>query len=510
MTGKIFINYRRDDVPGDARGIRDGLAAKFGKSAVFMDVDNLLAGQRFDRELAKALDQCSALIAVIGPRWMELLNSRADGSDRDYVREEIAAALKRDIPVIPVRVGREGALSPLPRADQLPEDIRELVLHQKHDVSQERFGRDVADLVREIGLVRRGARAPAPWGKIAGGIVGTVALGAVVFFWPQVSNFFKSNPAATQVAFPATQAPPVTPPAVTPPGSTAADSAAEEEKRKVEADKRRAEEDKKRTADAEAKRRSDEKSAAEKVVADAADRAEAEQRQLAKEQEQSANSSSSTSIVESRLQKVTLWQILKRDFPDWYSEQISAAEKLSPNEYSKNVVARSLVKGLVALRRQNADKALAASPEKLRQIALAFLAHLKAMRAMSSSACYGYISKGEESPVAVEIMETPESATTLNAEMISIVEAIRDGSNNRVARTDPIKSDFEIVIKELSKLGWKDHDLQVFSDPKLLAKQEPEQVCQMVQDWFSAHLAVTDKAVQDRLLFATLKPVLKG
>ena len=117
MTGKIFINYRRDDVPGDARGIRDGLVAKFGKSAVFMDVDNLLAGQRFDKELAKALDQCSVLIAVIGPRWMDLLRSRVEGSDRDYVREEIAAALKRDIPVIPVRAGREGSMPPLPRSE---------------------------------------------------------------------------------------------------------------------------------------------------------------------------------------------------------------------------------------------------------------------------------------------------------------------------------------------------------------------------------------------------------
>ena len=49
MPGKIFVNYRRDDVPGDARGIRDGLVRTFGKSNVFMDVDNLLAGQRFER-----------------------------------------------------------------------------------------------------------------------------------------------------------------------------------------------------------------------------------------------------------------------------------------------------------------------------------------------------------------------------------------------------------------------------------------------------------------------------
>jgi uncharacterized protein (DUF433 family) len=35
----------------DARGIRDGLAAKFGRGSVFMDVDDLLAGQRFDEDV---------------------------------------------------------------------------------------------------------------------------------------------------------------------------------------------------------------------------------------------------------------------------------------------------------------------------------------------------------------------------------------------------------------------------------------------------------------------------
>ena len=36
MAGKIFVNYRRDDAPGDARGVRDGLAQKFGDSSLFM------------------------------------------------------------------------------------------------------------------------------------------------------------------------------------------------------------------------------------------------------------------------------------------------------------------------------------------------------------------------------------------------------------------------------------------------------------------------------------------
>ena len=163
MAGKIFINYRRDDVPGDARGIREALVAEFGKTTVFMDVDNLLAGQRFDKELEKALAQCDSLIAVMGPRWMELLSARAQSGERDYVREEIAAALKRGITVIPVRVGREGTMSPLPRADQLPQDIRELVLHQKQDVAHERFGRDMVELTTALRLIRQGGRPPLVW-----------------------------------------------------------------------------------------------------------------------------------------------------------------------------------------------------------------------------------------------------------------------------------------------------------------------------------------------------------
>ena len=160
---KIFVNYRRDDDPSAAARVRDGLAARFGKSALFMDVDNLLAGQKFDDELAKALSACDVLVSIIGVKWSGILSTRtteaqADPDHRDYVREEIAAALKRGIVVIPVRVGRDGALPALPRPSELPEDIRALVAHQKHDVTHERFGRDVADLADAIIQVRKAQR----------------------------------------------------------------------------------------------------------------------------------------------------------------------------------------------------------------------------------------------------------------------------------------------------------------------------------------------------------------
>lgn len=155
MGGKLFISYRRDDDPSAAARVRDGLVSKFGKSSVFMDVDNLLAGQRFDDELEKALLQCDVLLAIMGPRWMDILRARSSSDERDFVREEIAGGLKRRIVVIPVRVGREGQLLRIPRADELPEDIRNLVHHQKHDVVHERFGRDIAELCAAIIAVQR-------------------------------------------------------------------------------------------------------------------------------------------------------------------------------------------------------------------------------------------------------------------------------------------------------------------------------------------------------------------
>lgn len=211
-----------------------------------------------------------------------------------------------------------------------------------------------------------------------------------------------------------------------------------------------------------------------------------------------------------RLQKVPLWAQLKKNYPDWYIDNVAAAEKLVADKKSASDVAMQLAQGLATLRRQNAEKALAASPDKLRRVASTFLDHLKSLRAQSISSCYGFISKGELSPAVVQTMESPETATAFNAQAGAIFDAITDGTKSPAKHGAAVKGDYDVLIKELGKLGWKEEDLQVFSNPRLLSKRLPEQVCQMVQDWFVAHLAVKDKAAQDRLLYETLKPVVSG
>src|SRR5262245_59150567 len=97
MPGKIFISYRREDAAAEAARIRDRLATVFGPANIFMDIDELKPGQRFDQELAKALSTCNIFLAVIGPRWYDLAYSRAQAGGIDYVRQEIATALARNI-----------------------------------------------------------------------------------------------------------------------------------------------------------------------------------------------------------------------------------------------------------------------------------------------------------------------------------------------------------------------------------------------------------------------------
>jgi hypothetical protein len=100
----IFINYRRDDAPGVAGRLYDHLAHGFSRRDLFIDVDAIKPGLDFVKQLDAQVSQCDVLLAVIGPHWLNAADDsgqRRLDSDHDYVRIEIASALKRDIPVIP-------------------------------------------------------------------------------------------------------------------------------------------------------------------------------------------------------------------------------------------------------------------------------------------------------------------------------------------------------------------------------------------------------------------------
>lgn len=77
-------------------------------------------------------------------------------------------------------------------------------------------------------------------------------------------------------------------------------------------------------------------------------------------------------------------------------------------------------------------------------------------------------------------------------------------------RRPPQRSDYDALVSKLTERGWSGEDLKLFADAPSLARAPQDKVCTMVRDWFAAHLAIEDDAVQSRLLAKLIRPLVGG
>jgi TIR domain len=155
----IFISYRRADSDYPAGWLFDRFAEHFGRARVFKDVDSLQPGDDFAKVITAAVSSCSALVAVIGERWLTITDEygrRRLDNPEDFVRLEIEAALTRDVRVIPVLVN--GAS--MPRAADLPLGLQPLARRQAVELSPYRF--DTSALIRVLDMTVSGTPAATP------------------------------------------------------------------------------------------------------------------------------------------------------------------------------------------------------------------------------------------------------------------------------------------------------------------------------------------------------------
>src|SRR5215471_2734228 len=211
MAGTIFINYRREDSIGTAGRLRDRLAQAFGQSNLFMDVDNIPAGVDFLTYLNKQVAACDVLLVVIGRNWLDSKDEsgrrRLENPD-DFVAVEIAAALARDIRVIPILVDD----ARMPKADKLPDPIKLLARRNAVELRHTHFHRDAQALIGKIrsafdgGSVKpRLRRVMAVAGvAVAGAAVAAVAVafqfGWISYPWMSVPPTASIDPVADTIA----------------------------------------------------------------------------------------------------------------------------------------------------------------------------------------------------------------------------------------------------------------------------------------------------------------------
>ncbi len=145
----IFISYRREDSAGHAGRLFDRLVEHFGKDRVFMDVAGIEPGTDFVEAIDSAVGSCEVLIVVIGRQWTTFVEP--DGRRRldnpnDFIRLEVATALKRNIRVVPVLV--QGAR--MPKTDELPSELEKLARRQGVEISDTRWDSDVGQLIKSL------------------------------------------------------------------------------------------------------------------------------------------------------------------------------------------------------------------------------------------------------------------------------------------------------------------------------------------------------------------------
>lgn len=149
MSRQIFICYRRDDSSYAAGRIYDRLEQHFGSARIFMDIDKIRIGEDFVEAIGNAIGKCDVMVAIIGKGWLGA--SDKEGRRRlddpsDYIRVEIASALRRDIHVVPVLIGD----ATVPSVDDLPQEIKPLARRHGIKIGHARFDADVDGLINGI------------------------------------------------------------------------------------------------------------------------------------------------------------------------------------------------------------------------------------------------------------------------------------------------------------------------------------------------------------------------
>src|SRR6185503_2219979 len=142
----IFVSYRREDSAGHAGRLFDRLVEHFGREQIFMDIDTIEPGADFVTVIENAVGSCDIFIAVIGRNWLSGTGTGRLDNPNNFVRLELATALRRDIRVIPVLVQRAS----IPKPQDLPEDLVKLTRRNAVELTDIRWQTDVDQLITFI------------------------------------------------------------------------------------------------------------------------------------------------------------------------------------------------------------------------------------------------------------------------------------------------------------------------------------------------------------------------
>ena len=102
--------------------------------------------------------------------------------------------------------------------------------------------------------------------------------------------------------------------------------------------------------------------------------------------------------IDANLQATALWRVIKREFPDWYTQRVEEAAALARDNKDDAAIGQHMARKLRELRRQQVANGLSATLPLLKTVATAFFDSLAKLREHSAEACHGFIRRGRSQP----------------------------------------------------------------------------------------------------------------
>jgi serine/threonine protein kinase len=100
----LFISYRRGDSPDTVKLLHERLTKRLPRWEIFYDHESIPLGDPFPERLRAKVMAATAVLVIIGPKWLQILRERK-GAPIDHVREEVRLGMEAGASVVPVLVG---------------------------------------------------------------------------------------------------------------------------------------------------------------------------------------------------------------------------------------------------------------------------------------------------------------------------------------------------------------------------------------------------------------------
>lgn len=200
---RIYICHRQQDAGEYAQRLYTRLVQTFDRQRVFLAHEALALGEDYAASIEHAITGYDVVLVVIGRAWTAPFNGQQGDSEDDMVRLEVAAALRRGVPVVPVLV--EDAA--LPDAEALPPELTGLAGQRAVSIRAEHFDQDadlaIVALARSVDETRRRATALPLWQDLALEGAAVNAGGMVLFlFFPEAALLLIGLVVVSAVLFP--------------------------------------------------------------------------------------------------------------------------------------------------------------------------------------------------------------------------------------------------------------------------------------------------------------------